>query len=82
MPRRAATDVRRHTLTAPGPGRVVQLAALAHPVRAGDPVAELRGGDGRTTATLVAPETGWVGVHVTYGQVATGDAVAVVFVTR
>jgi N-alpha-acetyl-L-2,4-diaminobutyrate deacetylase len=82
MTRRAATDVRRETVTAPGPGRVVQLARLARPVQAGDPVAELRGRDGRTTATLTAPEAGWIGVHVTYGQVATGDPVAVVFVPR
>jgi predicted deacylase len=82
MPNRGALDVRRTTLTAPAAGRVVQLADLASAVEAGDPVAELRDRGGATSARLVAPEAGWIGVHVTYGQVNAGDPVAVVFVTR
>jgi predicted deacylase len=72
----ASREVRRHWLTAPVRGRAVQLVPLGAAVEAGQPVAELRGAD---PATLTAPAAGWVGIHVTYGEVATGAPVTVTF---
>jgi predicted deacylase len=75
-----AIEVGRQVLTAPRSGRAVQLAELGAEVTPGQPVAELRGLDGKTTDTLLAEGAGWVGVHVTYGLVAAGDPVTVIFV--
>lgn len=77
-----AVEVERQWLRAPTPGRVVHRAALGAEVHQGAPVSELRGADGATTAVLAAPAPGWVGIHVTYGQVSRGDPVSVVFVPR
>src|SRR5262249_17514901 len=63
----AGLEVGRPWLTAPARGRVVQLVPLGAAVEAGQPVVELRG---PTPATLTAPAAGWVGIHVTYGEVA------------
>jgi predicted deacylase len=75
-------EVDRRVVTAKVAGRVVHTAALGSEVEAGRPVAELRGSDGSTRATLYAPDAGWVGIQVTYGQVAAGDPVLIIFVKR
>jgi N2-acetyl-L-2,4-diaminobutanoate deacetylase len=75
-----AIEVGRQVLIAPRDGRVVQLAELGSEVTAGQPVAELRGSDGKTTDVLSAGNAGWVGIHVTYGRVKVSDPVAVIFV--
>jgi predicted deacylase len=82
VPMRTSTEVDRFVVSAPEPGRVVQCAALGGEVAQGDRVAELRDAGGQTTAVLSAPASGWVGIHVTYGQVSAGDPVTVIFVPR
>jgi len=82
VPIRSSTEVDRRLARAPGPGRVVQCTALGSEVAEGDRVAELRDAAGETTAVLSAPASGWVGIHVTYGQVSEGDPVTVIFVPR
>ena len=79
-PSAPSREVARHWLTAPVAGRAVQLAALGDAIgaRGAGRGAARRGG--RTVATLASPAAGWVGIHVTYGQVAAGDPVSVVFV--
>ncbi len=75
----STTTVRRHTLQSRRSGRARQLLELGAPVHEGQPIAELRALDGTVTETLEAPAAGWVAIHVTYGQVEIGAAVAVVF---
>ena len=75
-----AIEVGRHVVTAPRGGRVIQLAELGAEVTRGQPVVELRGFNGKTTDTLSTASAGWLGIHVTYGQVSAGDPVAVIFV--
>ena len=72
----AGREVSRHWLSAPVRGRAVQLVPLGAAVEAGEPVVELRGAD---SATLTAPAAGWVGIHVTYGEVAAGAPITVIF---
>jgi predicted deacylase len=79
-PSAPSREVSRHWLRAPVAGRAVQLAGLGDAIGAGEPVAELRDAAGATLATLASPAAGWIGIHVTYGQVAAGDPVSVVFV--
>jgi uncharacterized protein len=71
--------VQRVEVTAPTPGRVRQRRDLGAPVARGDLVAEIRAEDGTVLEKVVSPVDGWVGVHVTYGHVMDGDAVAMLF---
>jgi predicted deacylase len=71
--------VRRHRLEATEPGRARQLRVLGEPVRAGDPVCELRGRDGAVLDVLASPVDGWVAAHDSYGEVRPGEPAAMVF---
>jgi predicted deacylase len=71
--------VQRHRLLAEAAGRVRQLRRLGDPVAAGEPVCELRSRDGTVVETLSSPVAGWVGVHVSYGEVRAGTEAAIVF---
>ena len=72
-------QVHRVEITAATPGRVRQRQALGERVARGDLVAEIRAEDGTIVEHVRSPSDGWIGVHVTYGYVAAGDVLAMLF---
>jgi predicted deacylase len=79
QPPRGGRDVRRHVLAAAGEGRVRQLVALGSFVSRDTPIAHVRALGGDVIETLVSPAAGWLAIHNTYGFVAAGGDVAIVF---
>lgn len=74
-----AETVERVAVAAPADGRVRHHRGLGERVGRGDVVAEIRHLDGSVVAEAKSPRDGWIGVHVTYGYVAAGDELAMVF---
>lgn len=60
-------------------GRVRQCRGLGEPVARGEIVAEIRATDGSVLERVVSPSDGWIGVHVNYGEVASGDPIVMLF---
>lgn len=78
-PSKGGRQVHRAEITARATGRVRQARALGERVARGDVVAEIRAADGMIVEQVHSPGDGWIGVHVTYGHVATGDPIAMLF---
>jgi N-alpha-acetyl-L-2,4-diaminobutyrate deacetylase len=72
-------EIRRTTLISSADGLASQRVGLGEWVEAGEPCVEVRSPDGGVLASLQAPRGGYVGIHLRFGWVEPGTAVAVLF---